>query len=54
MELQAAKCKMDKEIESLHERIKELEAENQKITCSKKKIKEEVITFTEYSYLVGF
>ena len=41
-ELQGAKRKVDKEIESLHERIEELTAENQKTARSKKKIQGEV------------
>ena len=41
-EMQGAKRKVDKEIESLHERIEELMAENQKTTRSKKKIQGEV------------
>ena len=41
-ELQGAKRKVDKEVESLHERIEELTAENQKTTRSKKKIQGEV------------
>ena len=41
-ELQGAKRKVDKEVESLHERIDELTAENQKIARSKKKIQGEV------------
>ena len=54
MELKAAKHKMDKGIESLHERIGELKAENHKIACSNKKVKKEQFTFTEYSYFTGF
>ena len=45
-ELQGAKRKVDKEIESLHERIEELTAENQKTARSKKKIQGEVGTCT--------
>ena len=41
-DLQGIKRKLDKEIESLHERIEELTAENQKTTRSKKKIQGEV------------
>ena len=41
-ELQGAKRKVDKEVESLHERIEELTAENQKTARSKKKIQGEV------------
>ena len=41
-ELQGVKRKLDKEIESLHERIEELTAENQKTARSKKKIQGEV------------
>ena len=47
-ELQGAKRKVDKEIESLHERIEELTAENQKTARSKKKIQGEVGTRTVY------
>ena len=41
-EMQGIKRKLDKEIESLHERIEELTAENQKTARSKKKIQGEV------------
>ena len=41
-EMQGVKRKLDKEIESLHERIEELTAENQKTMRSKKKIQGEV------------
>ncbi len=51
-ELQGAKRKVDKEVESLHERIEELTAENQKTTRSKKKIQGEVSSYS-YSYLCG-
>lgn len=41
-ELQAAKRKVDKELEALQERIEELTAESQKAYRSKKKLQEEV------------
>ena len=41
-EMQGVKRKLDKEIESLNERIEELMAENQKTARSKKKIQGEV------------
>lgn len=41
-EIQAAKRKVDKEMESLQDRIDEMQAENNKLAKSKKKIQEEV------------
>lgn len=41
-ELQGARRKQDKEIEALNERIEELQAENNKVLRSKKKVQEEV------------
>lgn len=41
-EIQAAKRKLEKEMEALQDRIDELTAENSKISKSKKKVQEEV------------